>query len=237
MYLTDSLWLTILNAQGGKSGTAPVVVPTAIHFWPMNEGSGTTFVDHIGTNNAATTNVTWAVTPGMGAAAVASFSAASGSFGQLTYESAIDFNSSTSFSIAAWVRVSGATATGSVISSISGSFTHGVTLDGSGGGFRMFGPSAGAITPQYAADTTYFLVTTYAASGGFGTAQQYLNGVASGPSGGPTATTNTASATAFKIGGWTPSASFFNGPISFLRIWNVALTAPQVAALYTAGPV
>lgn len=239
LYITGTSGDKYGVAQGKsphKKGASAVIVPAAIHFWPMNEGSGSTFVDHIGTLNASTTSVTWSSGTGLGPNPVATFVSASGSFGLLPFNSGIDFDSSSSFTLAAWVRPNGTTSTGAVLSSINVSFAKGATIDGVPG-FRFFGPNSGAGNYTYAANTTYLIVATYTVSGSIGTGQLWINGSLQ-LTGTPAATTpSTASGTAFRIGGWAPGSNFWNGQIAFLRIWNVALTAPQIAALYTAGPV
>ena len=67
-------------------------VPTAIHFWPMNEGTGSTLHDSIGSTNLTATNVTWATSTGMGTSAVAQFNGTSSFASAASVDSTLNFN-------------------------------------------------------------------------------------------------------------------------------------------------
>lgn len=225
--------LGAVDATGADQAGA--IIPAALHFWPMNEGSGSTFVDHIGTNNAALTAVTWAVTTGMGATSVSQFNGTT-STAIATYEAAIDFDGTKPYSVSIWARPT-VTPDGNLFNTENAGFSAGWIVDmGAGIRFFMLGAGQGSNSTAFSINTTYHIVGTYAVIGGFGISTLYVNGVGNAPNSVAIGASG-ASATPLHFGSSaTGAAQAYTGALAFARIWTTALTAAQVAKLYFLGP-
>lgn len=211
--------------------TGAVVVPAAIHFWPMNEGTGASFVDHIGTNNMTATNVTWAVTSGLGAAAVAQFNGSASA--AATFNADMNFDITSNFSVSFWFN---ATALGgALIGDVNPSFA-GWSFD-TAANLRFITPNGAVGAPSQAVSTgsAIHVVGTYAFSSGNAVISLYVNGVRVSQTSGAQSG-SFASGNPVLVGNWAASSLFFSGAMAFTRVWNVAINGPQVAKLFSSGP-
>lgn len=241
------------GVPGGTSttgcGGVPSVgaVPTAIHFWPMNEGTGTTLHDNIGTTNLATSNVTWAVSTGLGASSVAQFNGTSSAAAASGVDSTLNFNGTQPMTIAFWIRptsISAGIFAGNLQTasnyqgweaSMIGAGNNGMLIVGTVTTNQM---SAGSTLADLAASTSYLVVDTYTGGLNLASVKEYVNGVAQtlhDTTG--TLTSGSTSTTPFNVGSRnSTAASWYSGAMAYMRVWNQVLTPTQITALYALGP-
>lgn len=248
----------IQSGKGRGSSTLPfgitsslnsaVVIPAAAHFWPMNEGTGNTLVDNIGTTNLTTTNVTWNVTSGLGAAAVATFGGTSKGLASAV-DPTLNFSGILPFTVSVWVNVAVNTSL-----TLAGNLTAPTTyagweigLSGNAGiadpvlllvntvTSNQMSARAPVATPTGAAQ---LLVFTYTGSLTLAGVKIYVNGVNQTPLSDVSGTLSASftSATPFLVGQRTDGTSGYQGAMAFMRTWNQVLTAAQIAKLFSQGP-
>lgn len=235
----NKLW----PGQGGGGGT---VVPAAIHFWPMNEGTGSTFVDHIGTTNLTTTNVTWAVTSGLGASAVAFFNGAASAVAA-TVDATLNFNGTQPMTVAFWLNSTGGSTTGSFCGNlVAGTSYAGWEVSDTGaneGGLLVVGNvatnqmTANSSPASIVPGTAVFVVVTYTGNLNVSGVKYYANGsslTVADTTG--TLTSGSTSTQPFIVGARSNSTNFFNGAMAYLRVWNQVLTQAQISLLFSQGP-
>lgn len=246
--------------MGGILGTLPVPSglggslasgggPSAIHFWPMNEGTGTSLVDHIGSTNLTASNLVWATTPtGMGSSSkIAAFDGTTSYAQAASVDSSLNFSGSTPFTFAVWVDL------GSTSSmTIAGNLTAPTTYEGwevgcpGGGNANLLlvnnvtsnQLTANTSTAPFGLSTPVLLTVTYTGSLTLAGIVVYVNGVSqaiSDASG--TLSSSFTSTVPFLVGRRADGTSYFSGALAYMRVWNQALTSTQVTALYSAGPV
>jgi Concanavalin A-like lectin/glucanases superfamily len=228
----------------GEFGSPGPVFPKAIHFWPMNEGSGSTFYDQIGTLNFTVTNPFWGVLAGMGSSAVAEFNNASPTFAVASgYDASLDFSGTQSWTVAFWAYP---TVIGTFLSNIeSPSFTGGWEVGGGSpvsdiaifaginDGSHLLAVQNGGITLSVA----QFIVATYDGSNTLGGCLMYVNGsaIAMGTLGN-TFTPPGQTTQPFQIGLRANSTNPYGGGLAYMRVWNQVLTQAQITTLYGKGP-
>lgn len=238
----NKLW----PGQGGGGGT---VVPAAIHFWPMNEGTGSTFVDHIGTTNLTTTNVTWAVTSGLGASSVAQFNGTNALAVASGVDATLNFNGSQPMTISFWASYAALTSSMTVAGNLQTTASFQGWEVGSNNTaaqeqvFLLVGTvtsnemAAHATVQNIFLNTPAMFVVTYSGNLNISGVTMYVNGVAQtiADSSG-TLTSGSTSTTPFTVGARNNASSFFQGALAYMRVWNQILTQSQISALFTAGP-
>lgn len=250
MFLTDSLWLTILNAQGGKAGgSAPVVIPSPVGWWKIDAGSGLVLADSSGNggtiNINGSSNGTWGTLTGFSVPVRNFTNVGPGAFTSNPPVAAQRFTGGTPFSISMWVRYIGSS--GAMISTLDGTpsgwrFT---TEEVAGKlGFLMLGTGAGSGTlsangtASLTSNTTYHFVMTYDGAGTTTSVKFYINGVSDAVA--ASSSTFVAPTSAFVLQLGTSGGGSYDqwqGGLSDVRLFNVALTGPQAAQLFTNGPV
>lgn len=230
------------------SSTPTVVVPAAIHFWPMNEGSGSTFVDNIGTTNLTTTNVTWAIASGLGAAAVSKFSS-NGSAIAAAVDASLNFNGTQPMTVAVWANVNidnSSTICGNLMAPTTYAGWE-VGLTGTNGAAAPALLVVGAVTSNQMTATGpsasgtaagILLVYTYTGSLTLAGVKIYINGINQTPlsDSSATLTSGATSTQPFVVGARGDATSGFNGSLAFMRVWNSVLTPAQISKLYSLGP-
>jgi Concanavalin A-like lectin/glucanases superfamily len=230
---------------GGVPGSGGL--PTAIHFWPMNEGTGTTLVDHIGTTNLTTTNITWGTSTGMGAAAVAQFNGSNAWANAAAVDSTLNFNGTQPMTVSYWANYP-SFQDGTVVGNLqTASSYQGWELGTTGssgnqedyivvgvvGSNQMTAQDSGAI----AANTATLIVVTYTGNLALSGVTMYLNGaLRSITDSSGTLTSGATSTSPLYVGARNNASSFFHGALAFMRVWNTVLTGTQVSALYALGP-
>lgn len=237
----NKLW----PGQGGGSGP---VVPAAIHFWPMNEGTGSTFVDHIGTTNLTATNVTWAVTSGLGASSVAQFNGTTASASAAAVDSTLNFSGTQPMTVAVWAKINAdnsSTIFGNLQTSSSFQGWE-VGLSGNAGAAPPTLLVVGAVTtnqmtalgPAAAGTSSVLLVWTYSGNLALSGVQMYINGVNQTPlsDGSGTLTSGSTSTSPVFVGARNNSSNFFSGALAYMRVWNQVLTQAQISLLFSQGP-
>ena len=236
--------VTALYTAGPLAGP----VPAAIHFWPMNEGSGDTFFDQIGTTNFTATGLTWATNTGMGASAVAQFTPTTPTVANANaYDASLDFNGTQPWTVAFWAYP---TQGGAILSNleVSGGYT-GWEI-GTGAGNTQWpsiapGVNAGAATfllvynnNGFALSAAQFWALTYDGSNTVAGCKAYLNGS-------PISLTTfedtfippISSTQPMRIGQRPADGSeIYGGGLAYMRVWNSALPQTSIAALQHAGP-
>lgn len=218
-------------------------VPAAIHFWPMNEGSGSTFVDNIGTTNLTSSNVTYSVTSGMGSTAVAQFNGSSSSAHAAGVDSTLNFNGTQPMTVCYWsagATLASATAIGNLQTTSS--------FQGWEAGYGGSGPEAnflvvGAVTTNQltltntAASTSGLYCWTYSGSLAPSGLLLYVNGALhSTTTTTATLTSGSTSTSAVYVGSRSNSTNFYSGSMGYMRVWNQVLTSAQIATLFGLGP-
>lgn len=229
--------------QGSPSGGT--VIPAAIHFWPMNEGSGTTFFDQIGTTNLTSSNVTYAVTTGLGASSVAQFNGSSSNAAAASVDATLNFNGTQPMTIAFWINpvsvASGSFAgnlqTASAFQgwecSIASSGTNAYLVVGAVTSNQM---TAASTTVDLVAGTPALVVITYSGSLNVSGVREYINGslqTITDTTG--TLTSGSTSTQVFNVGARS-GTNFYNGALAYMRVWNQVLTPAQVTKLFSNGP-
>lgn len=237
--------LKLAMGKGAGNGGGGGGVPAAIHFWPMNEGTGTVLHDNIGTTNLNFINPNWGVLTGMGSAAVAEFNNTSPTYAvAAAYDPTLDFNGTTPFSVSVWIYTTllvSETFIGNLTSTDSTFRGWELTTGGSSGIGLLLINNLSTSDEAFYLDGSYQtpnvatqVLLTY---DGAGTAKLYLNGsnVAVGESG-TLATPGFTSATPLAFGLRSNNTNAYAGGMAYARIWNQVLTPAQVTALYTLGP-
>jgi Concanavalin A-like lectin/glucanases superfamily len=234
---------TSTTGCGGVPGGSGSAIPAAIHFWPMNEGAGSTFVDHVGSTNLTASNVTWAVSSGLGSSAVAQFNGTTSSAVASAVDSTLNFNGTSPMSIAFWVfPVSNNPATfAGNLETASEYQGWEATLDVSTGLLVVNTVTTNQMsalgTTALATNTATFVVMTYTGSLNAAGVSIYIDGVAqtvTDQSG--TLTAGATSTQPFIMGARGNATSFYDGGMAYMRVWNQVLMPTQVSALYALGP-
>jgi Concanavalin A-like lectin/glucanases superfamily len=219
------------------------LIPAAIHFWPMNEGSGSTFVDHIGSTNLTASNVTWSTTSGMGTPAVAQFNGTTSYAAAGSVDSTLNFNGSQAMTVCYWATnptPSNATVIGNLETSSS--------YQGWEAGLSSNYPAflvVGAVTSNQltvvgtvqATAGAQMYCWTYNGNLSYTGVNLYANGASeSTVVNTGTLTSGSTSTSPVFVGARNNSTNPYGGAIAYLRVWNTALTSGQIAALYALGP-
>jgi hypothetical protein len=256
--LLAGLLTFILSAQFTVPMHTTVASGADIAGWPMNEGSGTTLHDLVASNNATLTGgaVTWQSNsgfPGTTPLWSGSGKAAAGT------HTATDFDSTTPFSIALWVRSSSNTAqtlvsTLNTSASFKGWEVQIAAATGLGYGGMYFylintyptnaiqveTANVGGGSPITISDgNLHFYVATYDGTGSISGIATYIDGVLQANANAISSTTvtaSTASGIPIQFGARNNSTQEFVGVMAFVEIWPFVLTSGQVSTYYAAGP-
>lgn len=222
-------------------------MPSPIHFWPMTEGSGTTFIDNVGAINLTTSNIAWNTTPtGMGASSKVGGFNGTNAFAQASAVNAsLNFSGVTPFTVSVWVFVAGGTG-----ATLFGNLTAPTSYEGwevsyaSGVGTDLLlvnqvtsnqMTAATSATPSVAIAES--LIITYDGSLTLAGVKTYVNGVSQpliDQSG--TLSSSFTSAVPFLVGKRADGTNLFQGDLAYMRVWNVKLTPVQVATFFALGP-
>lgn len=220
-------------------------IPAAIHFWPMNEGSGATLHDSIGTTNLTATNLTWAVTSGLGATSIAQFGGTTSAVASAV-DASLNFNGTQPMTVAFWVKpattiggsFAGNLQTGSSFqgweSSVAGASEAGYLVVGAVTTNQMTAVSTSA---DLSLGTPALVVVTYTGSLNLAGVKEYINGTAqtlTDSSG--TLTSGSTSTQPFVVGARGNGTNFYTGAMAYMRVWNSVLTPTQVSSLFALGP-
>jgi prepilin-type N-terminal cleavage/methylation domain-containing protein len=212
-----------------------------VGWWTFDEGSGSAAADSSGNGNAGSltctgggcANPTW--TTGKVGNAL-SFTGTAGAAGPGSYVSVASIPTTSHMTMMAWIRPTTAANDQMFMSSVANNANYMRTL--SGKAFSSVSVSGGPAQSTIAGATTLANSTWYHVAGSFnGTAQTvFLNGTQDGTT---NATTTSANlnwpAGAFNIGIYlTGSVNPFVGIIDEVRIYNRALSAAEIAAMYNA---
>lgn len=236
--------ISVLHKGGG--GT---VIPTAIHFWPMNEGSGTTYTDHIGSTNLTLSGaVTWGVQAGMGASPVVTFNGSSTYAQAASLDSSLNFNGTQPMTIAFWIKsggisgsmtyvgdlVAGTTYSGYEVTNIA-SGSYGLIVVGNNVGTNQM--TAATANGALTSNNPTLIVITYTGSLNLAGVKAYSNGAPNGVTDSSgTLTSGATSTVPFLIGRRSNSTNYYSGYMAYMRVWNVVLTQAQITALNALGP-
>jgi hypothetical protein len=212
-----------------------------IHFWPMNEGTGTAFVDHIGTTNFTLTNVAWATFAGLGSAAVASFLGGGTSYAIANaYDATLDFNGLQPLSWNAWINV---TTAGSFFGNLEGNYGGGweigIYLGSTIAAFIAVSSGSSFLMNYFNVAPTggHMLTVTYDGSNTNAGLLIYLDGVLQATSSyAAIATPPVTSAAPCIMGQRYADQNYYTGGMAFMRVWSKVLTPTQISAIYAKGP-
>ena len=245
-----------LNAQGSSLSINPLYNPQGlVGYWPMDEGSGSSTIDASGNGNVGTwvgtasgTNSTY-YTQGKVGAGAGVFDGSSND-DHISLPSA-SLSPTSAWTISAWVQPTGSAASSGVIfskwESSNGIYVNYQFDIGLGGGHDLrlhvgASPSGSGGVTYITGNTTMTLGQWYHVVGVFDGATQklsvYVNGLSDAT---PVSTTFSQCATntanpyigAFNFP-WSNYQNAFTGSIDDLRIYNRALSAAEIQALYNA---
>jgi hypothetical protein len=217
--------------------------------WALNDGSGTVAVSTPTGDGLTLTGVSWAASPGF-SADVAQFSG-SASYAVAANDANTNFDGTTPFSAACWVKPTSLTPTDQYFlmssSASSPSAFWGMQVYNSGttgGGVNVHMTDGSSAIDTYdigagvGTSTPSFLGFTYNGSKNISGITMYVNGVAVTPSStiGTSFSGSLASGTPIVIGSLLPSVANFGGSIGYCRIASRMYTAAEWAAMYAAGP-
>ncbi len=219
-------------AQGSNLGLSPIFDYNSgmVGWWQFNEGSGTTTYDLSGDGNNGTlsaTGVTWTTGKAGGALQF------NGSTGYVNAGTNASLNLMGSFAVAAWVEPLANGPWHGTVAAKNMNSGYGLRCQnyGSSGSFYASWSSAGAWeTPSTASGAcqngswSQIVVT-----GAFGSSTSiYINGKSSGTA--TIGSSPTYSSATFLMGGG--NGYNFNGLLSDVRVYNRALSAAEITALY-----
>jgi hypothetical protein len=241
-------WLAhVWGVVSGNDDSGGQPIPRADHFWPMNEGTGSTLHDTIGTTNLTASNLTWASVPAIGGTC-AIFNGGSASAVAAAYDPTLDFGLGGAFSISVWVANNSFSA-GSLFGNLRadlGTYEGWEITVTTVPNDQYIALLVNTITTNQmqsqstsATTTDSHLVITYNGNGNVSGLQVYFNGVNAGPTTDAvgTLTLPFPSSQPFLVGARNNNTSFFNGGMTYLRTWNeVILTPEQVSTLFNEGP-
>lgn len=241
--------------QGGLLGVLPTPaglggslasgggLPSAIHFWPMNEGTGATFFDSIGSLNFTASGVTWSAVPGMGVPAVAGFNSITPTTAVASsYNAGLDFSGTQPWTHSCWAYI---TAIGAIFSNLNpATYAGGWEVGNVGTGLGSYGVvnSGSQFLGEYFTPNTtvaQHIVTTYDGSNGIAGLKTYVNGSlqATTQYSATAPTTPANSAALFHMGTRTDGATAaYGGALAYMRVYTQVLTSAQVSTLYALGP-
>jgi hypothetical protein len=236
---------TSTTGCGGVPGGSGSAIPTAIHFWPMNEGTGSTFVDHVGSTNLTASNVTWAVSSGLGSSAVAQFNGTTSSAVASAVDSTLNFNGTSPMSIAFWVLPvsnNSATFAGNLETASEYQGWEATNTGSTGPGILVVNTITSnqmtAVDETVLIASPYLIVITYTGSLNVSGVAIYSNGTSLSVTdlAGTLSTGGISSTQPFMVGARGNATNFYDGAMAYMRVWNQVLTPTQVSALYALGP-
>lgn len=228
---------------GGSLATSGGGFPAAIHFWPMNEGTGTIFHDSIGGLNFSCPLVSWTSTPGV-PGSTALFTTASPTLATAAaYDADLDFDGTHAWTYSAWIypTTMGVLLGNLVPPSYPGGWEVGNLLLNTIGAFALIN-SGSAFTANYIStgffySNLYLVTFTYDGSNTAAGLQIYLNGVSQPATNySATGTPPERSSQPFLMGARLDGSNPYGGGLSFVRVWNQVLTPTQISTLFTNGP-
>jgi hypothetical protein len=235
-FTTGSAYYTIASA-----------LPTAIHRWPMNEGSGSTLHDTIGTTNLTGTNITWAIATGLGSTATAHFDGTSSFASAASVDSTLNFNGTQPMTVAYWIFPTNNNS-GTVIGNldVSNSF-HGWESGYSGtspNGKPVYLVVGTVTTNQMTATggtalalSAQCIVDTYSGSLNLAGTKIYVNGTTQSLTDtAGTLTSGSTSTSPVHVGARNNSTNLIAGNLAYVYVWNQVLTPAQAAQFCSAGP-
>jgi hypothetical protein len=204
------------------------VLATPAGRWRANEGSGTTLADSSGNNHPATlTNGGWATDATRGA--VASFNGTS----SVATTAGPVLNTSTSYSVSAWVKMTNTTTYNTIVEQAPGNFFLQYNKGANAWSFIVNNTSSGggqtnahATTPPVLNVWTHLVGVHDAVAH---TLSLYVNGTLAGTA---SYSTPWASAGPLEIG-HAGAGNYFPGQISDVQVYQRALTAANVRSMYS----
>jgi Concanavalin A-like lectin/glucanases superfamily len=203
-----------------------------VGYWKLDENGGTTIKDLSGNGNTGTLSsagVTWNSASGPGSKVAFddyAYVTLNGSSGYASLGVTNLPATDAAITISSWVNVSNASGNQNIVA-LSGS---GLLQFGIRGGSYVVWPSGAATTvtgPAVSTGGWHHVAYTYSGTPGAGADIIYVDGVAY-PG---TFTHQSGATTAAYLGTFSGASEFFNGSVDDVRIYNVALSARQVAQL------
>lgn len=221
-----------LEAWLAGAGTALAETPGLVGYWPLNEGSGSTVLDASGNGNAGqVSGATW-TTGRLGRGLSFSGSSSTVNLGKPVVVT------SRSFTVAAWVLLTDLSSWHTAVSqdggNVSGFYLQ-LTSSGQFAFSLVNSDSTGAATVRAtstfnpAANTWYHLVGVYNQAAN--QISLYVNGAAQSTQTVPAAW-NATGQTVIGRARWGGSVDYWPGSIDEVRLYNYALSAAAVTALY-----
>jgi hypothetical protein len=210
-----------------KTPSSSTLLTGLISYWKFDESSGT--LDDIhgandGTNDGATYSITGKINTALG------FTASETDYVNIGNPTNLQLTSAGS--ISCWAYTTGST--GSVILS-KGTLANGlngyILAFSSGKLTAIIGNASNAAQAESVATSTYNVYNHCVMTWNATTLTVYLNGVSASVEG----LTAASSTYNLKIGADESGSFWANGAIDEIAIWNITLTAGQVAALYNSG--
>lgn len=224
------------------------IVPSGLlSLWAMDEGTGTTFADPVGSNTLTATGVTFGTVGQDGFAGKPALFDRATSFATAANISPEDFTGSSAFSVSAWINpssVSGGASVRTIMTNADDTVGPGwqfsqydssllFSLTGTGGGIVIF------VINILTASTLQHVAFTYDGSGAAAGVKVYLNGVLQTNSVNADTFSGSAASGLPMLVGAAKHASgldaFFGGALGFGRIYSRALSSGEITTLYNSG--
>src|SRR5438445_3116821 len=224
-----------LPSQSVMQVVAHDTVSLSVASWSFDEGSGGVAADASGNGNTATLGAGSSWAPGVSGGAVR----LDGVSGQLSVPNSPSLNPSGAFSVAAWVEPEAAASDFRAV--VVKNYTYFLYASssgncGNGGVLAGFGTTTVCTTAPLPVNTWTHLAVTYDGT----TLSLFRNGVlvASRPGSGPVAAAPgaVASSTSTLQIGASQFGEYFNGLIDEVRVYDRALSPPDIQALSAAPP-
>jgi hypothetical protein len=237
-------WVTTNSTPGGISLSTAGGLFLGFAGWAMNEGSGLILHDSIGSNDATINtgaSVTWQSNAGFPGTTTlwAGTGNALASSATLT-----NFDGTTPFSIAVWFKVASLSSDFSLLSTLKTGTLQGWEIGYSTGlGLPYFflinnypSNALGVQGPALTAGTLTYMVATYDGSRTAAGVKIYINSAVGGASFSNSLSATAANGLPVEFGARPAGGNELSGVMAFAEIFNIVLTATQVAAFYAAGP-
>lgn len=231
----------LLAPLGAGPAYADIVVsPGPVLQWNLNEGSGTTTADSSGNNNTGTltTSSMWTTSYAQSGGTSVSFVRASS---QTINSASSAINTTQSFTLAAWVRLTSTTGTEGIVGQAGTTATGAFIKYNSGGNawsFDMPQSDVSSPTMDEALGATAVLNTWVHLVGVYNATSDIMRLYVNGSLSASTTHSTTWSATGKIIAGrlhWNNTdQNYFDGQIDDIRVWNRALSDTDVSDLYNA---
>jgi hypothetical protein len=234
-----------LGTDGVNSVSQPVALTISdintgmVNGWNMNEGTGTSFLDKIASDNMTTTGITWGSVAGFPGSIPTFNGTSSHAAGANTNPG---FTASSPFTLCLWAQPTGVSTFQLFLDSSSAGSTNGIAfyVNVSRLYLNIFGTPTSNLLDVYTTITTpvspTFYCATYDGSTHAAGVTFYINAIPQTNAVSADTLSGTVAGTTMYMGAAQSGTGYYAGPMAFVRIWNVLKTGTQISNYYAAGP-